>query len=174
MSDERDDLHPLLRAEIDIRRERAARYASRRRGRAAPAEGDADVDEEAFVSVLAFLISDLELMSAEATEAVASWLETVADVDISNLARYFVEAMAESLPETKDGHRQMLEFCVALIREATAYAEIVDGMIANPEGDQTGNPWPGCICNDARYELGHMESCAWHGFPPDAPEFSAP
>jgi hypothetical protein len=36
--------------------------------------------------------------------------------------------------------------------------------------DVTGNPWPDCICNDARYELGHMESCPAYGRPPDTSE----
>lgn len=34
-------------------------------------------------------------------------------------------------------------------------------------GDQTGDPWSDCVCNDVRYELGHMDSCPRYGDTPD-------
>lgn len=38
-----------------------------------------------------------------------------------------------------------------------------------PVHDQTGNPWPDCMCNDARYREGHMECCPAYGRTADAP-----
>jgi hypothetical protein len=43
----------------------------------------------------------------------------------------------------------------------------LDAPWARVESDQTGDPWPDCVCNDARYELGHMESCPRFGQSPD-------
>lgn len=40
--------------------------------------------------------------------------------------------------------------------------------------DQTGNPWPGCVCNDARYELGHMQSCPAYGLTADRTSMDLP
>jgi len=32
---------------------------------------------------------------------------------------------------------------------------------------RTGRPWPDCVCNDARYALGHMTTCPRYGQAPD-------
>jgi hypothetical protein len=50
---------------------------------------------------------------------------------------------------------------------------LLDRLLPLPS-DQTGNPWPGCICNDWRYEDGHMEACDCYGLPPDRPDADKP
>jgi hypothetical protein len=54
------------------------------------------------------------------------------------------------------------------VQRPLAWREVVMQCIEDPP-DVTGNPWPDCICNDARYELGHMEACPAYGRTPDAP-----
>jgi hypothetical protein len=67
-----------------------------------------------------------------------------------------------------NGHHASLAYLNWLTEEVERWREIVMQCIEDPP-DVTGNPWPDCICNDARYELGHMESCPAYGRAPDAP-----
>jgi hypothetical protein len=89
-------------------------------------------------------------------------------LDVAALARSLVEGVIEALPDDSDGDREAMKFLVAVRKAATSYMDaIAEGQEHGP--DQTGNIWPGCICNDARYELGHMETCPWYGYAPDRP-----
>ena len=67
------------------------------------------------------------------------------------------------------GHHLFLAYLNWLTAKVEKWREIVMQCIEDPP-DVTGNPWPDCICNDARYELGHMESCPAYGRPPDMPD----
>jgi hypothetical protein len=61
---------------------------------------------------------------------------------------------------------------LAAIRDSWVHP-LLDRFMPLPS-DQTGSPWPGCICNDCRYELGHMETCPCYGLSPDRPDEDRP
>jgi hypothetical protein len=79
-----------------------------------------------------------------------------------------IERAADREGPDPDGRHASLAYLNWLIDDAERWREVVMESIEDPP-DVTGNPWPDCICNDARYELGHMESCPAYGRTPDAP-----
>ena len=86
-------------------------------------------------------------------------LETVSN-------QYGAAGAPESDPQ---GHHAFLAYLNWIAAEVESWRTTVLQCIEDPP-DVTGNPWPDCICNDARYEVGHMESCPAYGRTPDAPE----
>ena len=80
-----------------------------------------------------------------------------------------IEKAAVPSGADSEGHHASLAYLNWLTEEAERWRAVVMGCIEDPP-DVTGNPWPGCICNDARYALGHMESCPAYGRTPDAPD----
>jgi hypothetical protein len=81
------------------------------------------------------------------------------------------EATASETDADPNGHHASLAYLNWLVGEVEDWRTIVMECIEGPP-DVTGNPWHDCICNDARYALGHMESCPAYGRSPDAPDAS--
>jgi hypothetical protein len=97
-------------------------------------------------------------------EALRSVTKSVIDNTLEQL-----EEAADPEGDDPKGHHANLAYLNWVAQEVDEWREIVMRLLEDPP-DVTGNPWPDCICNDARYELGHMESCPAYGRPPDAPD----
>lgn len=79
-----------------------------------------------------------------------------------------IEAASRGNDADPNGHHATLAYLNWLAEEVETWRNVVMECIEGPP-DVTGNPWPDCICNDARYDLGHMESCPAFGRTADAP-----
>jgi hypothetical protein len=80
-----------------------------------------------------------------------------------------IEAAADPNGNDVDGNHACLAYLNWLAGEVETWRGIVMQCIEDPP-DVTGNPWSDCICNDARYVFGHMESCPAYGRTPDEPD----
>lgn len=106
------------------------------------------------------------MSATERQSAETALRELTASVIDSSLRQ--IERAADPSGTDPEGHHSSMAYLNAVAEEVERWRKIVMQCIEDPP-DLTGNPWPDCICNDARYELGHMESCPAYGRPPDMP-----
>lgn len=89
-------------------------------------------------------------------------LKLACDVAGSVIESFVVAFESIADPDTQKSELiAFLDWLTVEIEEWRAVAELPP--------DVTGNPWPDCICNDRRYEIGHMEDCPAFGRTPDMP-----
>lgn len=106
----------------------------------------------------------LRMSSLESRSVLDGALREITERHVEASLEQIESAAAPDGPDPKGLHAS-LAYLNWLIREAEDQRRVVMECIEGPP-EVTGNPWSDCICNDARYEFGHMESARRTGVHP--------